>query len=125
MSNSILDKLNEVSETGNYLDEEEKSLKPINVFPFFFAISLIFCLVLAACVFSLINNFSYDVNVMLDSYMIIISGVTGALMLFILIAGFIGIAKGFKISKLLCVVFSIVGIILAVVPFVIPGLLYL
>lgn len=121
---SVLDKINEIVSDGIF-EEEETKVKPINIFPFFIAISLIFCLILAACIVSLIMNFSYDVNTFLDSYMIIISAVIGALMLVMLIAGFVSLAKGFKISKLLTVVITIVGIILAIAPFLIPGLLYL
>ena len=116
MSKSVLDKINAMIDAEEA--EEEESAKPKNIFPFMLAITMCLCLILALCVISLVMNLSYDINVFLDTNMVLISSLFCAVMIFAVIAGFIGLSKGFKISKLLTILFSICGIILAVCPFV-------
>lgn len=123
MSNSILDKINSMTEEKK--EETKTGKKNVGAFPFLVSISIIFSLILAGCVIVLAKRVSYDLNTFLDSYMILISAVMGSVLLLSAISAIAALAKGFKISKLLTIIFSFLGILLAIVPFVIPGLLYL
>ena len=122
----ILDKIEQMSQqtnagmmdTSSNVDAKEE---PINMS--MAVVISIFCLILSAMILiSLIFAFSYDLCKFLDEYIIYIAGVIGVLLLISIYMSLKALKKRFVIS-ILNIIFSVVAILLVIIPFV-TGLLY-